>query len=73
LVSLWVKKFTTHIKMESVTFVSFKKHKPTLIRTMYHARVLEYLELRMHEKRLKIPEGQSEVVNRRKTDNTMGK
>ena len=31
------------------------------------------LELRMHEKRLKIPEGQSEVVNRRKTDNTMGK
>ena len=41
------------------------------------------LELRMHEKRLKIPEGQSEVVkipegqsevvNRRKTDNTIGK
>ena len=32
-----------------------------------------YLELRMHEKRLKIPEGQSEVVNRRKTDKTIAK
>ena len=31
------------------------------------------LELRMHEKRLKIPEGQSEVVNRRKTDNAIAK
>ena len=31
------------------------------------------LESRIHEKSLKIPEDQSEVVNRRETDNTIVK